>query len=45
MIGIKAVNRDPDVWGPDADEWKPERWLGKERLTMEKKLPGIYSGQ
>ncbi|KAH8111253.1 cytochrome P450 [Phellopilus nigrolimitatus] len=27
VIGIAAANRDESVWGADAWEWKPERWL------------------
>lgn len=27
MLGILAINRDPTIWGEDANEWKPERWL------------------
>lgn len=23
LIGILASNRNPQVWGPDAEEWKP----------------------
>lgn len=26
-ISNRAVNMDPEVWGPDADEFKPERWF------------------
>lgn len=26
-IPSRAVNQDKDVWGDDADEFKPERWL------------------
>ncbi|KAJ3769184.1 cytochrome P450 [Lentinula raphanica] len=26
-IGIAAYNRSPSVWGPDADQWKPSRYL------------------
>ena len=27
-IGIFAFNRRKDLWGEDAAEWRPERWLG-----------------
>ena len=27
VVGIAAANRDETVWGRDAWEWKPERWL------------------
>ncbi|KAF7370352.1 hypothetical protein MSAN_00666600 [Mycena sanguinolenta] len=26
-IGIKAANTNCAIWGPDAREWKPSRWL------------------
>ncbi|THH27300.1 hypothetical protein EUX98_g6891 [Antrodiella citrinella] len=26
-MGIYKYNRSKDVWGEDANEWKPERWL------------------
>ncbi|PVG01512.1 cytochrome P450 [Serendipita vermifera] len=27
MIPIYAINRMEEIWGPDANEFKPERWL------------------
>ncbi|KAJ7622096.1 cytochrome P450 [Roridomyces roridus] len=26
FIPIHAINTDPELWGPDAKEWKPSRW-------------------
>ncbi|CAE6513724.1 unnamed protein product [Rhizoctonia solani] len=44
MLGLRAANRDPATWGPDAHEWNPSRWL--ERLPVgvaDARIPGIYS--
>lgn len=27
MVGIHGYNRKKALWGDDAAEWKPERWL------------------
>ncbi|KAM0789153.1 hypothetical protein ACM66B_000004 [Microbotryomycetes sp. NB124-2] len=28
MVSIVAVNKDPALWGKDAEEFNPDRWLG-----------------
>ncbi|EAU84602.2 hypothetical protein CC1G_00121 [Coprinopsis cinerea okayama7 len=44
IIGIMSCNRNPAIWGPDALEWKPERWLNPLPDTVTSaKVPGIYS--
>ncbi|KAF7771573.1 hypothetical protein Agabi119p4_5884 [Agaricus bisporus var. burnettii] len=44
MIPITGSNTDPDLWGADALEWKPERWLSALPKPLEEaRLPGIYS--
>ncbi|KAL0059104.1 hypothetical protein AAF712_014175 [Marasmius tenuissimus] len=44
LIDILNANRNPELWGPDAMEWKPERWLSSLPSTLAKaKSPGIYS--
>lgn len=27
-LSISGANRSKDIWGEDADEWRPQRWLG-----------------
>lgn len=37
-------NRNKDLWGEDADEWKPERWLSPLPSTVtEAHVPGVYA--
>ncbi|CDO75040.1 hypothetical protein BN946_scf184640.g15 [Trametes cinnabarina] len=37
-------NTNEDLWGEDAEEWKPERWFGPlPAAVMEAPIPGIYS--
>lgn len=44
LIGITALNREKKLWGTDADEWRPERWLESLPETLlEAKVPGVYS--
>ncbi|KAI0056907.1 cytochrome P450 [Artomyces pyxidatus] len=44
FINIVGVNRDHGIWGDDADEWKPERWLAPLPGTVaDAHIPGVYS--
>lgn len=41
---LLSSNRNPDLWGPDSYEWKPERWIeGLPSSVTEAKIPGVYS--
>ena len=43
-VNVLGLNRDKEIWGPDADEWKPERWLQPlPRSVEDAHIPGIYS--
>ncbi|KAL0567219.1 hypothetical protein V5O48_014777 [Marasmius crinis-equi] len=43
-ISILNANRNVDLWGPDALEWKPERWLSPlPQAVADAKIPGVYS--
>lgn len=44
LLGIRACNRSEAIWGEDALEWNPERWLSPlpESVTTAH-VPGVYS--
>jgi cytochrome P450 len=46
-VPILTVNRSAELWGPDAKEWKPERWInGSDHDGVPeavKSIPGVYS--
>ncbi|KAF5343006.1 hypothetical protein D9758_013693 [Tetrapyrgos nigripes] len=43
-VSIINSNRNPVIWGPDALEWKPERWLSPlPDELIEAHIPGVYS--
>ncbi|KAK7681425.1 hypothetical protein QCA50_015517 [Cerrena zonata] len=43
-IGLRASNLDKRLWGDDALEFKPERWLSPLPATVtDARIPGVYS--
>lgn len=43
-VSIVGVNRSTAIWGSDALEWKPQRWLGELPASVKDScMPGIYS--
>ncbi|KAK7466376.1 hypothetical protein VKT23_005100 [Stygiomarasmius scandens] len=46
LVFVSSINsnRNPAIWGPDAGEWKPERWLSPlPQALTDAHIPGIYS--
>ncbi|KAF9448806.1 cytochrome P450 [Macrolepiota fuliginosa MF-IS2] len=44
IISVLGANCNPDLWGPDSYEWKPERWLSPlPKAVEDAHMPGIYS--
>ncbi|KAH9036024.1 cytochrome P450 [Lactarius deliciosus] len=40
---IYNLNRDPSIWGADAAEWKPERWLAPlPQSVADANIQGVY---
>ncbi|PAV21767.1 cytochrome P450 [Pyrrhoderma noxium] len=43
-ISILAANRSKRIWGEDAEEWKPSRWLeALPKSISDAHVPGVYS--
>lgn len=44
FVGTWLSNINKSLWGEDADEWKPERWLAPlPDALKDAKIPGVYS--
>ncbi|XP_006462835.1 hypothetical protein AGABI2DRAFT_144299 [Agaricus bisporus var. bisporus H97] len=44
ILSLLGANTNPDIWGPDSHEWKPERWLSQLPDTVAgAHMPGVYS--
>ncbi|KAI5123785.1 hypothetical protein M0805_009080 [Coniferiporia weirii] len=44
IVSILGANLSTKIWGDDAEEWKPERWLKPlPDSVSEAHLPGVYS--
>ncbi|KAI0349753.1 cytochrome P450 [Trametes cingulata] len=44
MMSVSGCNRNKALWGEDADEWKPERWLEPLPRAVEgTPNPGVYA--
>ena len=44
VMSLLMANRCKRIWGEDAEEWKPERWLKPlPDSVADARLPGVYS--
>jgi hypothetical protein len=44
MLGLLGCNKDKLIWGDDALEWKPDRWLKPlPESVIAARIPGVYA--
>lgn len=44
VVSILSANRNLEIWGEDALQWKPERWLSAlPQSVTNAQIPGVYS--
>ncbi|KIO34086.1 hypothetical protein M407DRAFT_16999 [Tulasnella calospora MUT 4182] len=44
LVPIGSLDRDKAIWGEDAEEFKPERWLEGNTHPRSAEIPGVFSG-
>jgi cytochrome P450 len=42
-VPIQAINKSVKMWGPDAEEFLPERWLVENPAPEASAIPGVWS--
>ena len=43
VLHLQGSNTNQELWGEDAHEWKPERWLDPLPSVLEEAhVPGVY---
>ncbi|PCH40546.1 cytochrome P450 [Wolfiporia cocos MD-104 SS10] len=43
-LGIQSINTSEELWGEDALDWNPQRWLSPlPKEILEARIPGVYS--
>ena len=44
LLALRACNRSKAIWGDDANEWRPERWMQPLPDSVgNARVPGIYT--
>ncbi|CAL1697631.1 unnamed protein product [Somion occarium] len=44
IVAVRGANFSRDIWGDDAEQWKPERWIEPLPASVsEARMPGVFS--
>ena len=44
IVGVRGSKVNKSVWGEDAEDWNPDRWLSSMPQTIkDARIPGVYS--